>query len=209
MYNFVYHHCPYHLISHWVQLKAQCPLTILIICLFQQVGGLLSFCLPTSLSLSPYTSSPYDSAMPTPCHPIIARPVVKSIDEEPRDDSSDKSELSVVKIVSDDPWAVIWVAAIAYIFQLSYSNLSFLILSAVWLGGHLQELSLKYSGITYLWGSVHRCYKCWYFQISIACYFYLAFIWLGFHWQQPSEYLINYRVWLPFPPVQSLSDDTA
>jgi len=56
--------------------------------------------------------------------------MVKSMDEEPKGDSSDKSELSVVKIVSDDCWAVTWAAAIASVFRLSYLNLFFLILSA-------------------------------------------------------------------------------
>jgi len=38
--------------------------------------------------------------------------MVESMDEKPEGDSSDESDLSVVKIVSDDPWAAARAAAI-------------------------------------------------------------------------------------------------
>ena len=42
----------------------------------------------------------------------VDEPMVESMDEEPEGDSSDESDLSVVKIVSDDPWAAARAAAI-------------------------------------------------------------------------------------------------
>jgi len=45
-------------------------------------------------------------------HIEVDEPMVKSMDEEPEGDSSDESDLSVVKIVSDNPWAAAQAAAI-------------------------------------------------------------------------------------------------
>jgi len=60
--------------------------------------------------MSPQQCSPESRLLEE--HIEVDEPMVESMDEEPEGDSSDKSDLSVVKIVSDDPWAAAWAAAI-------------------------------------------------------------------------------------------------
>ena len=63
-------------------------------------------------------------------HIEVDEPMAESLDTESEGDSSDESDLSVVKIVSDDPWAAARAAAIAGMSRRPCSHLSPLILSA-------------------------------------------------------------------------------
>jgi hypothetical protein len=114
-------------------------------------------------------------------------------DAESEGDSSDDSDLSVVKIVSDDPWAAARAAAILkQVCSDSHACVPLLILPVARLGSCHEGLSERsvttYCGIAYPEVSTRRRHKRWCSQILITCSHLPSFVWCSRRWARVDEW---------------------
>jgi hypothetical protein len=117
-------------------------------------------------------------------HVEVDEPMAETLDAESEGDSSDDSDLSVVKIVSDDPWAAARAAAILkQVCPMLHTCVFTLILPAARLGprheSRSQAASFTFRGIPYSQGSARGPRKLWCLQVSAVRPLGSPFIWSG------------------------------